>query len=230
MEWRNASSLSRVYDPDFRITSISVTEGDTTLNTGDGAGIQRFYRDLNELNQSDRIDFYIPIKGSKKATLSTGLSGTYKYRDFSVYNYKLDRTDANDIQADPDWFLQTENLWSADPNDPNYRDGTFLIGNFQPSNQYQSNQYIAGAYVKAEHPVGALWKFVYGLRVENTQIRYNGEDQNGNVYDNQVTLDATNLLPSANLVYGLNENTNIRGSANRTLARPTFREISKAQI
>ena len=52
LEWTSSTSLSTIQDPDFRITSLSVTTGDTTLAAGDGATIARYFRDLREWNQS----------------------------------------------------------------------------------------------------------------------------------------------------------------------------------
>ena len=141
-KWSNATTLSRVYDPDFRETRISVTDGDTTLSTGNGSGIDRFWRDLHEFNEAAKLDFKIPLV--KKLILKTGAAALIKNREFEVFNYKHQPNNLSDISYDPDWFLADENIWSADPSDPNYRDGTFTIGNYQIQNTFKARQNVFG--------------------------------------------------------------------------------------
>lgn len=229
VKWGLASSYSRVYDPDFRETRISIGDGDTALSTGTGAGIDRFWRELNEINESAKVDVTLPL--SERVELKTGASGTVKFRDFATQAYKHRRTNLNDIEVDPDWFLQDENIWSAEAESPNYRYGTYTLGNFQPANQYQAQQNIFSGYALLKHPVLKVVKLIYGLRVEKTDMFYTGENNTGSVvYDNEKTLDAFNLLPSVNAVYAITEKMNLRAAANRTVARPSFKEKSIAQI
>ena len=231
MEWTNAFSYSRVYDPDFRETRISVTDGDTTLSTGNGSGIDRFWRDLNEFNQNFKVDFIIPVGKNKKAQFRTGAFAALKFRDFEVYSFKHRRTDLNNIELDPNWFLQDDQIWSADPNDPNYRYGTYTIGNYQPANNYSARQNVFSVYAMTQHTVFEKLKLVYGLRLEKVDMFYTGETNAGDVvYRDQNTMDELNILPSVNVVFALNDKTNFRAGFNQTVARPSFREKSIAQI
>ncbi len=224
LKWTNSTSLSRIYDPDFRITSISLTDGDTTLLVGDGAGINRFYRDLHEFNQSVRVDYTIPYMSKSK--LQVGLTGSYRTRTFEIDNYNLRYTNALDISYDPDWFLQEENIWT-----PETTQGTFVVGNFEPANTYEASQVISGAYAMTEMSFADRWRAIYGLRAEYVTMYYTGQNNIGSIiYNNENTLEQLDLLPSANLVYTLMEGMNLRGSYNRTLARPSFKEKSVAQI
>src|SRR5690606_9807179 len=52
----------------------------------------------------------------------------------------------------------------------------------------------------------------------------------GKSLNNQKVLDAFDLFPSANLIYTLTEQQNLRLSYSRTIARPSFKELSFAQI
>ena len=225
-EWKNATSYSRVYDPDFRTTGLEETPSGTLLNPTVG-GMERFYRDLNEINQSNRLDFHFPLLGSKKAKISTGLAGTYKFRDFTFNNYQFRNFDTENNGGDPNWYLQDENMWTT----PDNENGTYVIGDIQPANQYSARQYIGGGYVMAEHPVGGLLKLIYGARIETTGLYFTGQNSDGRtVFDDSLTLQSTDFLPSVNAVYSLNEDMNIRVSANRSIARPSFREKSPSQI
>jgi len=224
LEWRGATNWSRVYDPDFRVTSISVSQGDTSLNVGDGAGIKRFYRDLNEYNTSFKADLTIPY--AAKSKLKFGGLGAYKNRDFEILNYLFRLRGVGEISANPDWFFQDENIWTASE-----RKGTYVVGNFEPTNSYKAAQTIFSAYAMTEWYVSAALKTIIGFRAEQSNMFYSGQNNTGSiVYDNEKTLSNLDILPSVNLVYSLSEDMNLRGSFNRTLARPSFKEKSIAQI
>ena len=223
IEWRGALNWSSVYDPDFRVTSISITDGDTSLNVGDGAGINRFYRDLDEFNGSFKADFTIPY--AAKSKFKFGGIGSYKNRDFEILNY-LFRVRGGGADSDPDWYFEEENIWTSTE-----RRGTYVVGNFEPTNSYNAKQTIFSAYAMTELYVSPQLKTIFGVRAEQSNMFYTGQTNTGDViYDNVKTLEELDILPSINLVYALGENTNLRGSYNRTLARPSFKEKSIAQI
>ena len=232
IEWKNAFTLSRVYDPDFRITGIAVgTVGDTTLNPGAGGRIDRFWRDLNEWSESFRVDFTIPMEfnGSKNSKLKFGLADTYKKREYEIlqYNFKYRVTpDAPAISGNPNWFFQDDVIWT-----PEQGHGTFLVSSpIDSANIFTARQNVLAGYVMNELPISPVFNAIYGVRLEQINMYYTGEDQSGSRLEDVTTLDDLEILPSVNLVYKLNENSNLRGSFNRTLARPSFREKSNAQI
>jgi TonB-dependent receptor len=163
--------------------------------------------------------------------LKVGAAETYKSRTFNVYSYKHRPTNLSDISIDPDWFLQDENIWSADPSSPNYREGTYTLGNFQPANQYEASQNIAAAYVMAEQQIKKKLNLIYGVRLEYTLMFYDGVNQNNTVrYLNEKTLDALSVLPALNIVYKVTPKMNLRAGYSRTIARPSFKEKSEAEI
>lgn len=229
VKWANSFSYSRVYDPDFRETRISITDGDTALTTGNGAGIDRFWRNLNEFNESFRVDLRIPVH--KNISIKTGAINTFKTRTFEVHSFKHRPNNLSEISLDPDWFLQDENIWSADPESDNYRDGTYTIGNFQLANQYDAKQNVAGAYVMAEQNIKNRLNLIYGVRVEHAIMFYNGQNSSGTErYLNENTLNKINVLPAVNMVFKATDKMNVRAGYGRTVARPSFKEKSIAEI
>lgn len=231
IKWSNAFSYSRVYDPDFRETKISITDGDTNLNVGAGSGIRRFYRDLTEFNESFKVDVSFPITENMK--VKTGAIGSVKFRDFSVTNFLVRVSNPSAIELDADWFMQPENIWSADVDSPTYNNGTFVRGNEEPLNQYNARQFLYGGYAMTEHQVIKKLKLIYGVRLEKIAMFYTGEGFEGGTrqkFSNRKTLDALNVLPSLNSVFNLTDNMNLRGAASRTVARPSFKEKSYASI
>lgn len=229
IEWGNAFSRSRVYDPDFRETRISITDGDTTLATGAGAGIDRFWRDLHETNNTTKVSAKFNMSESFK--LKAGLVSTLKWRNFETYSYKHRRGDLSNVSIDPNWYLQDENVWTTTDDPATPSTGTFVLGTFQPANQYDARQTLFGAFVMAEQALWKKLKLVYGVRAEKVDMYYTGENNTGTVkYLDQKTLDELNILPSLNINYELNKKMNVRAAATRTVARPTFREKSIAQV
>lgn len=229
LSWANSFSYSRVNDPDFRETRISITDGDTTLATGNGAGIDRFWRNLNEFNESFRMDLKIPVH--KNIIVKTGLINTFKTRKFQVHSFKHRPNNLSEISIDPDWFLRDDNIWSADPESQNFRNGTYTIGNFQLANQYDAKQNVAGVYAMAEQKVGKKLNLVYGLRIEHAMMFYDGQNSDGSQrYLNENTLNEISFLPALNMVYSITDKMNLRAGYSRTVARPSFKEKSIAEI
>lgn len=224
LDWKNSLTQARTYDPDFRSIAITITEPDQpTINRGQGAGIKRFWRDLNEFNENLKLDFMLPYGKSDK--IQFGAMGVYKERDFEVLSYLLDGTDGFEVKLDPDYFLQEENIWT--PQDPDGK--IFLEGNFEAPNNYGARSTVYAAYVMTEMSFGKL-KAVYGVRLEKADMFYTGTDIFGEKFNDDHTLDELNILPSVNLVYSLSEAMNLRASFGQTLARPSFKEKSAAQI
>ncbi|MGC1243695.1 MAG: TonB-dependent receptor [Chryseosolibacter sp.] len=223
VDWKNAVTLARTYDPDFRETAIDISNPEMpTLNTGAGAGIRRFWRDLNEFNENLKVDFTLPYGKNNK--LQFGAAGLYKDRKFEVFNYRINTTDRSGVPVDADYFLKDENIWTASE-----RRGTYLEGNPEATNNYDASSTVYAGYLMTEMAFGKL-KAVYGARLEKADMYYTGVDSRGSAYENDKTLNEINVLPSVNLVYGLTETMNVRSSFGQTLARPSFKEKSAAQI
>jgi TonB-dependent receptor len=224
LDWKNSYTVARTYDPDFRATAISVSDPQQpTLNRGDGAGISRFWRDLNEFNENLKIDFTLPYGNSNK--LQFGTTGVYKDRAFGIDNYQIDVTNRSRVPLDPNYFLRPENIWT-----PSEQTGSYLQGNFEAANNYDATSSVVAAYVMTEMSLFKKLKAIYGVRVEKADMHYTGEDIFAKKYDNEHTLDALNFLPSVNFVYALRESMNLRASFGQTVGRPSFKEKSGAQI
>lgn len=239
LDWRFAPSLSISNDPDIRRTAYTFDPVTTSFAAGAGGNPSRIWRSLSEINLPLRVDYTKKFLFNRApAKLQYGASNTFKYRDYEILFY--------DMQ-----FFGLQPRWQApyDPNsvlDPstifgNGQGGTiyYQSGNRTPNpNKYQSNLNTAAAYLSTEIAFSLRLKAVLGLRAEHFIQRHTGRDQayaSGNVIsgrnlDNEVVLNSLDLFPSANVIYSVNENTNLRLVATRTIARPSFKELSFAQI
>ena len=150
---------------------------------------------------------------------------------FETQNFKHRPVNLSEVSIDPDWYLQEENVWQASNDPAASSSGTYTIGNFQPANQYTSRQNLFAGYIAAEQRVFKKLRLIYGVRIEQISMFYTGENNTGSiVYSDTNTLNELNILPSLNTVYELSDKMNLRAAANRTVARPTFKEKSIAQI
>lgn len=239
LEVSNSFTYSKISDPDFRTTAFAITTGDTLLALGDGAGVSRFFRNLEETNNQAKVDVSIPwmLFEQYKSKIKLGGSTLFKGRDFSVQNYQFRVNGQTTFNGDPDYLFQEENIWT-----PETGTGTFAIGNYEPVNTFYAYQNTFSGYLMNDLPINKF-RAVYGVRAEKTQMWYTGQNNDGSeVYIGTQTLDAFNILPSMNLIYKLKDidtfndtssiykKMNLRLGYSHTVARPSFKEKSIAQI
>jgi TonB-dependent receptor len=230
VDWKLSPSITSVVEPDIRTTGFDITEaGNPILRPSVGAEVTRIYRNLDETNYNGKLDLTYNFKiKDRESKIRTGFYSTIKQRDFEIYNF-LFRTNGQNqlgLNGNPDNILKPENLWNEQTNI-----GSYVVGNYEPANTFNAKQNILAAYIMNELPVTNKFKITYGVRAENANIRYSGQNNQGNIrYENQKVFDSPTILPSANMIYSFNNKLILRASYNRTLARPTFKENSIAQI
>lgn len=231
LEWANSYTIASIYDPDFRITEIGVDvidENTTDYSIKGGAGGQasRFFRDLQETNENFKFDLTYSLEGKNKVKFGGALLA--KSRDFTTDNFLIRENFASkSIQDDPNWLFEEDNIWTLESDE-----GTYVLGDFQAANNYEARSNVYSVYAMGDMRfLNEKLRAIYGARVEKSDMFYTGENNFGTViYDDEKTFDETDVLPALNLVYSLSENTNLRASYGKTLARPSFKEKSIAQI
>lgn len=234
LHWKYAPTFINVEDPDIRYSAFEeLTNGDDVsyqLAPSVGASASRTFRYLNETAHNAKLDFVIKLgeAENKKTKIKFGANFLTKKRDFAIHNYlvRVIKQGSFDFNGDPNKLFASENIWT-----PETQSGTYIRGNKELANIYEASQNIFAAYAMNELYVTPRLKAVYGLRMEKTDNYYTGQNNLGSIkYDNQKVLEELDFLPSLNLVYELTDMMNLRASANRTLARPSFKEKSIAQI
>ncbi len=225
LEWTNSLIFSRQYEPDYRETAINEDAGQ--LGFRNGGLINRFWRELSEVNESFKVDLIYKLNKNNKLKLG----GAYSYRDreFDVFNYSYGNLLASNVNStDPNDLLPDNVLSSERPF------GLFIQNATDPSNAYDGRQNLTAGYLMNEMTITDKLKSIYGVRVESVNMFYTGiveqEDGSQALVEDRKTLSETNLLPSASLIYNLNDDMNLRASFNKTLARPSFKEKSEAFI
>lgn len=229
-EWKFAPTFAKVLDKDHRITPLEQTQdGNFVISPSTSSFPIRIWRTLQEESWVGKVDFANKYDlFEKPAKVKFGGAYTFKYRDFSTDQFLFTSTNLVVEDGNADNLLASQNLWTVDN-----QNGTFLnFGQeFQPSNAYEGEQNIGALYVSNEFNVSEALKAVVGLRGEMYKLYYTGQNQSGSeIFDSENILDEFDLFPSANLIYALNDKTNLRASYSRTTARPSFKEASNIQI
>ncbi len=232
LEWKIAPTLSRLSDPDVRKTAFTLNTGSPTFEAGNGGNPSRIWRELEEINYSARAD--VTKEGSwfqRDSKIKLGVGYLYKERDYEILFFDLQRFGAAPVlSGDPNEVLTDSNI---------YPEGVYYYqtgNNIPNSNQYNSKASNLSAYISTEFNPLANLKLIAGLRMEDFTQRHTGRDQEfsrsgvGNNLDNEKVLDALDFFPSLNAILSTSENQNIRFSFSRTIARPSFKELSFAQI
>ncbi len=236
IEWKLSPTYSTSSDPDIRRTAFTLETTDTTFMAGAGGNPSRIWRSLNELNVTAKIDAVKKYEFlGEKARFKMGLIHVFKYRNYEILKFDMQFTGAqNWTSYDPNDVLDADNIYPNRPNGVYYQSGN----NYPNPNEYQSSVNNSGFYASNEILLFDGFKTIIGLRVENFVLRHTGRDQtyasgdeiNGKNLKNEVVLSSLDLFPSVNLIYQLTDAQNLRASYSRTIARPSFKEVSYAQI
>ena len=226
IDWKLSPTVSNITDPDIRFTRVR-TDG-TNLSIGTESGVpQRIWRYLEETNLSGKVDLTNNYTfADNKAKLKVGGGYTYKNRDYEIQNFAI-FTGTTDVTEDVNSLFAEENFFDSENIGGLYYEPQFIPVN---ANSYEGRIESYSAYVSNEFEPIKDMKFVVGLRMESFNQFYSGINQARETYYNVPVLDDLDLFPTANIIYALNDNVNIRSSFSKTIARPSFKEASFATI
>ena len=229
IDWKVSPTYSNILEPDIRFTRYEDKEGVWSISTESGFP-ERIWRELSEVNIVTAGNAKKEISLFKnKGNIKFGYAYTYKQRDFNVRSFQINVREIP-LTGDPNELFAEENIW---PYNNNISTGTTFETSFNPSNpnQFNSNIQNIGAYASSEFNASTWLKTIVGLRMEHYTHRYTGQNQLGTkVLNNDVVLQNLGLFPSLNMVASLSKKQNIRFSYGKTIARPSFKELSYAEI
>jgi TonB-dependent receptor len=233
IEWTLSTTLAKVHDKDVRNTTFQDEEG--IFSFQENTEPKRIWRTLDENNLVVKVDFIkrLEFLGSD-AILKFGVFGSRKERDFSIAQYSVSsnytsESDWDNYGGDPNQLFNPANLIG-----PNNNDGTYINPQTtirQDANIFNAKQQNFAGYISNEFNFSDRLKSIVGLRFENYQVFYTGENsQLDQIYVNENIINKSNVFPSVNFIYGIKENQNLRLAYSLTTARPSFKEASIAEI
>lgn len=182
----------------------------------------RTYVRLEEAAINGSLDLQIPINtnnGLKVGGLIQRKDRTFEARSFGFRN----------VSADPGALsnLPLETLFSRN----SISDSTYVLDEITAATDfYDAQSSINAAYLMIDDKFLNHFRVVWGARVEqfNQQIQVPSVKETNPIVYEQTRLDTTytDLLPSVNIIYALNDKMSLRLSGSRTLSRPEFRELA----
>ena len=228
LDWNTSAAYAVVADKDVRSTLFELEDDRLIIRPSIGDP-RRIWRDLDEINLSAKTDLQNKHQlFDNEAKLKFGALTDYKQREFNINQYviRFDGAPAEPLNGDPNQLLKDVNIWRV-----NNSGGSYIVNQFEPANNYDSYSTTFAGYVSEEFNVTDKLKAILGLRFEKFDIYYTGQDTQGSVelVDENIISEA-DLFPSANFIYSLNDDQNLRLTYSRSTARPSFKEASVAQI
>ncbi|MBA3647704.1 MAG: TonB-dependent receptor [Chitinophagales bacterium] len=194
----------------------------------------KFFSTLGENVYSESTDISFPFNFLKnKSSAKAGLY--YQARD-RTFNARVLGYTVTNITA---FFSENQNpnaILALPPGqlfDPkNIGTAGFSIDEItNPSDAYTGASQLAAYYLMFDNKLPLNFRIVWGARFEffNQQLK-SFDYANAPIEVNTKSSDFSKLpfdfLPSANLVYGVDDKTNLRLSFSKTVARPEFRELA----
>jgi len=236
LEWQTTYANSQQNEPDLRYLTYSLNPGpqDTSYNVRSNIPQERYWRDLSENRLEGNYNFTVPLtKSDERAKkIKFGSAFAYKDRDFNERRFiyeppedignKLNQANGefNEVFTDENMGLVGSEI---KPNGKEYYNiGIYLKETNQTKYNYTGEQFINAHYVMADLFVTDDLRIIGGARYEKTEMEVASDDTTQPV----GTVSTEDILPSLNVVYSLGENMNLRAAYGKTLARPSFREIS----
>ena len=223
LNWASALSFAKMEQPDLRFLNNAFEElpgGDIfyTIQPSIGLIPTRYWRNLDELTFNGKVDFKYNFKNWTEKNTSISIGGAYNYKERS-FGEKIYQFNSNSNQYPGNFgeYFADDNIISSENSA-----GVFVDEATLPGNQYDADATVISTYAMTELPLTEKLKTVFGARMEIGLVDFTNVD-----FNDERLLDNTDILPAFGLIYEpVKDKMNVRLSYNRTIARPTFKELA----
>jgi len=229
VDWTGTLSTSEQDEPDLRFFSNDylIEDNDTSfaISINNYNAPTRFFRTLQEDNRSFKADFSLPFKqwSELQAKIKFGTSFTEIGREFNERRFEIRNAGGAHYNGDPEeYFINQSGIIRIDSVRNRYYFGNYLFDASALRNNYTGDQIVSAAYGMVELPLDRSLKMIAGLRYETTSMEVASADTSVQ----KGELNNEDILPALSLIYGINQNMNLRFAYGKTLARPNFREMA----
>lgn len=239
IDWLGSYTYSTQDEPDLRFfnNTFSNAYEDTLFAASGGSNVPpaRYFRDMNETNLDNQVNFEIPlgISGGSSSKIKFGAAYLIKERNFNenIYEFtpssnttSLDAYDGNiqEYLEDNLGVIDTVNTSSG----PRYDFGTIVRDQVLAGGSYVGRERLPAAYAMVDLQVTPKLKISTGARFERTDIELITANENIAVEQRKTVVEQDDILPAINITQQLVKDMNLRAAYGRTVARPTFRELA----
>lgn len=233
IKWSGNYIVSSQYEPNTRYIGSPVDNQGRYFYVREVQLPFHFFRDLDDTQFNGKID--IEHRFSNRFSMKAGGVFTQKDRVFNEYRYQLENNGTN---ADSQDFLSFGEA-SGDfvryfsPNNTGIlgrdNNGNLILGltyrdQTRPENSYTGTEQVSAGYLMGVFDITDKLKVFGGARVERTDFSILSGSRNEALREGAI--NEIDILPSVNIIYALNEDSNLRLSGSQTLARPNMRELA----
>lgn len=224
LNWNLSISTINRDQPDLRSIYYRQTVPNTNNYELVDRNSRRFFSDLSEQNYSGQANYSVPLNFfKKKSTFKMGGLTSYKTRDFNarVFNYLYNNSgsaayDQYMLSLPKDVIFSPENMKS---------NGGFMLIDFtNNTDSYQAQTILNAAYGMLDNKLSEKSRLIWGLRFEQYYQNIDFTDLSNTI--KSFDQEFFDFLPSFNYSYALNETSNLRFAASRTVSRPELRELA----
>lgn len=194
------------------------------------------YSNLKEKKKTIGLNLEHPfVVAGNKQSIKTGYMGTFRTSNYEQqYLHAMYSKEGEEGNA---WKQLCQSLPTlSELYDPKnfaskaiYYTSAGIYG-VDEADHYGGKQNIHAAYLMGEFTFFRKLHLTMGFRMEDatTEVRTRLRKSTGNesVADSLVSINKTDWLPAATLVYNITDNINARFAYSRTIARPDFRELT----
>lgn len=219
LTWGGSYGKTGSEEPDRRqVMYIRNSQGGLSLFTLNQQETARYFGELNE--EEWNLNLSLKWRWSGQNFIKAGFNYKDKNRDYTgtrfYYDVRKLKPTISDIY-DTDGFLNQENI----------ANGNITVGRYMyPYETYKAGNGIHAGYVLTDfYPTESLLVNL-GVRYEISKqwVRY--ATDGGEKYSKRRDLDESDLFPTLNLRFAVNEENILRFSASRTVTRPSFIEMA----
>jgi TonB-dependent receptor len=220
IDWRASVSRSTQDQPDYR-TLAAIYAPDGTFVNATGVQPNRFFRELEEEAVEAALDLTYPFSFGdrehrfKLGGLTSANERTYREQRFQ---YALNPRTRSEFET----FPNPIGILGRTAN-------TVTLGNtiqrLQEPNNYAGEQDLRAGYAMIDAQITPALRAIAGVRFEATEIRTQPKALVG-TSPKLGAVDQTDALPALSLVFASSPKANWRFAYGRTLARPTYKELT----
>lgn len=259
LEWQASRTTSTQDQPDYR-TFFWAWDYDKggILNPGNNMGtVDRLYRELEESRDEIFMHITVPLRNElslKFGGLYASTHRTYRETGFNVAPFTWGQVSVDQTLSPVDRVHQqvdlVRNIYTEDyigydfsrlvqlPNGGfnlvdaargrHFITQSIVLNN--NSNNYDGNGDTRAAYVMFDYIPNNKWRFITGVRYEENEMIVDQFFRQSTVIDRQGGFESRDWLPAFSAVYSFDERTNLRFAYGRTIALPSFKELSPIEI
>lgn len=225
LNWKAGYAYSNKNMPDRRryVIDDALTMGVMQLTNGNEINREWTYLDENTISAAADWKKKFAI-GKVEPTLFLGALGERRHREYTTRNFIYNWNQYNNTMPDGFRTMEIPELMT----DANYGiDRLHLLEEVKMRNNYKGNNTVGSAYAAATIPFGKF-EIHGGLRFERNIIELINNTRDYEVSESSTKYKNSDLFPSLNIKYEINEKNQLRLAYGKSVNRPEFRELSSS--